>query len=203
VGSYIVCGYSDQYYPGECRTYTIAAGPDGGNIGDYALKSFPVRFSELTTCNISSQTSTCKYSVRLSNGSAQSIDNGALWSIINVWDPVAGTSTFQSGKQTVSMRPSGTGTNSSKVLWFDYVVPGTVSEGTYMCPIFFYGQDPVNPYFKVIGSQNYNYNCIIKQGGVFKAMPANKSQLSPGAEAYKRAIEQKHGVKAIPPELPK
>jgi len=176
-GTYKVEAFADQYQAGQTDPFNVGEGEDK-DVGDIPLTPFFVQFSEVQPCsNLSPLGGTCNYSVRVRNNSSTRLD-GAVWSLVNSFGigSFVDFTIFQTGKlgpqsptpQKVALTPG-----DSKVFQFAFQVPGTVTDGVFICTESFVGQDP-DPSFNTVG-QRFLF-CISKGVNGFTVVPEKKAR---------------------------
>lgn len=162
-GTYRVIAFAEQY-EATLGTELEVAENQHYNLGDFAVKSYPVRFQLLQACSsVPSTGGDCPYVVRVTNGNPSKL-HADVWSLVRslgfYWTD-QGTQ-FQSGRKTVSLLP-GTSTDVS----FNFNVPASLQDGTAICSEVFTSHK-TNP-FMAIGRRPLF--CIAKVGQTFQQMP--------------------------------
>ncbi len=162
-GSYRVVSSADQYQETTGTEFEVAA-DQHYDLGDFAVKSFPVRLNLIQACNsVPSTGGDCPFVVRVTNGNPGKL-SGDVWTLVRslpyYWN---GQSTeFQAGRKTVSLQP-GTSTDLS----FTFTVPASLQDGTAICSRVFTSHK-TNP-FETIGERDLF--CIAKVGQTFRQLP--------------------------------
>lgn len=171
VGTYQVIAFAEQYQQGRTGQFNVVQGEDH-DIGNLALTSFPVRFSEIRPCgNLPREGGDCVYSVRLTNGLTTSLSADA-WSLVES----SNTGSFSSftrfqtqNPQNVSITPG-----KSKVVEFRFHVPSTVTNGGIICTSVFVGAGR-DAFFDVVGQRSTF--CISKGSRGFSVLPEKESHI--------------------------
>lgn len=162
-GSYRVTAAADQYEATVGPEFEVAA-DQHYDVGDFAVKSYPVRINLTQACSsVPTTGGDCPFVVRVTNGNPSKL-HGDVWSLVQsyplYWN---GSSTqFQAGRKTVSLLP-GTSTDVS----FTFTVPASLQDGTAICAKAFTSHK-TNP-FQSIG--NRDLFCVAKVGTTFRQMP--------------------------------
>jgi len=171
-GTYQVLAFADEYEQGQTDLFDVGEGEDR-DIGDLPLQPFPIRFSEIRPCgNLPPEGGTCRYSVRVTNRSATPLQ-GAAWSLVgsNGIGSVIDFTQFQTAKPQKMILDSG----ESKIIRFEFAVPGTVRDNIFICTQAFFGQDHLNPFFDTVGQRNLF--CISKGSlGAFSVVADREAQ---------------------------
>lgn len=175
-GTYEVQVSADQYQAAISDRFTVADNEDR-DIGDIALKSFPVRIYPAKVCDpIPSRGGACQFSARIVNGMENRL-SGETWTLVQSGTFFGPSISFQTAlPKTVSLQ-----SGESAEVPFSFIVPGEVSDGTYMCLQTYVARKPHS--FNVLG-QHYLF-CISKGGGFFRVVPENEKR-----EAVRRANGQ-------------
>lgn len=159
LGEAYVYASARQYLPAQLRLTDLVEREDR-NLGDVALQSHPIRFSNVQPCaNVPSSGGRCRFSVTLTNGQAGAL-SATVWTEIDAWGigSFVGASSFTLGKQSVGFGPGTRG--AQKTLSFDLDVPAVVSDYATFCATAWAGQGTTNPFLDTIGS-SYLF-CVIK-----------------------------------------
>jgi hypothetical protein len=171
VGTYQVTAFAEQYQQGRTSQFNVAEGEDH-DIGNLALTSFPVRFSEIRPCGaLPREGGDCVYSVRLTNGLATSLSADA-WSLVdssNIGSQFSFTRFQTQNPQNVSIA-----SGKSKVVEFRFHVPSTVTNGAFMCTSVFVGTGR-DPFFDIVGQRSTF--CISKGNTGFSVLPEKESHI--------------------------
>lgn len=147
-GTFQIQAGADQYQFYVGNPFTVGEA-ENKNVGNVGLTSYPVRFSEVQTCNdIPATGGDCVYSVKITNGQPIKLE-GLAWSLVNSYlpDSFAHYTDFRAGdNQGLSLAPG-----KSKVLQFRFTVPANQSSyGSFVCTRIFIGQGN-NPLLTTIG----------------------------------------------------
>ena len=171
VGTYQVTASAEQYQQGRTAQFNVGQGEDL-DIGNLALSSFPVRFSEIRPCgSLPREGGDCVYSVRVTNGLATSLSADA-WSLVESSNigSFSGFTRFQTqNPQNVSI-----GAGKSKVVEFRFHVPSTVTNGAFICTSVFVGAGR-DPFFDIVGQRSTF--CISKGTTGFSVLPEKESHM--------------------------
>lgn len=175
-GAYTVVGHAEQYEPTTSARVEVAA-DQHYDLGDFAVKSFPVRMNLVSSCaSVPAAGGDCPYVVRVTNGNPSKL-LGESWSLVQSLPPYWGgqSTQFQAGRKTVSL-PPGTSTDLS----FSFTVPASLQDGTAICARAFTSHK-TNP-FDSIGARDLF--CIAKVGTTFQVMPDKEKRelLKKGAQ---------------------
>lgn len=177
-GDYMVVVSALQYETGSFPVY-LDATRGTIDLGDLAIQSLPVRFSDVVGCmNVPASGGTCSYSVRLTNGLATTI-KPIVWSIVKVDQlglpypyPVSsgGVSVFQpEPEQTVVLKST-----SSQVVTFSFSIPKGVAERAVICTTAYVSKDRSTRMLETIGQ--HQLFCLYRNvNGTFVRM--NEQQL--------------------------
>ena len=172
-GHYRVVGFADQYEETAGPELDVAEGQHL-DVGDLAVKSFPVRINLVSACSsVPATGGSCAYEVRVSNGNSSAL-KGSIWSLVQSvprywWEGFKPTE-FQAGTtKNVTLSPG-----ASVNLSFSFTVPASLREGTAICARAFTSEKK-NP-FETIGTKDLF--CVYKSGQGFQVMPdAEKREL--------------------------
>lgn len=163
-GSYRIIASGDQY---EATTSTeIEVGANQHyDLGDFRVKSFPVRIHLIQSCtSVPATGGDCPYVVRITNGNPSKL-LGDAWSLVQsysyYWNDTPGTE-FQTGRKTISLQPG-----LSTDVAFSFTVPATLQTGMPICARAFTSHKTNQ--FEAIGSRDLF--CIVKQGQTFQQVP--------------------------------
>ena len=171
VGTYQVIASAEQYQQGRTNQFTVVQGEEH-SVGNLALTSFPVRFSEIRPCGaLPREGGDCVYSVRLTNGLATSVSADA-WSLVESSNigSFFGSTRFQTqNPQNVSIA-----SGKSKVVEFRFHVPSTVTNGAFICTSVFVGTGR-DPFFDIVGQRSTF--CISKGNTGFSVLPEKESHM--------------------------
>lgn len=170
-GRYRVVAFADQYEATEGAEFDVAA-DQHLDLGDFPVKSFPVRINLVSACgSVPATGGSCPYVVRVSNGNTSAL-KGSAWSLVRsiplFWG--ADSTEFQAGTtKNVNLSPG-----ASVDLPFTFAVPASLQEGTAICARAFTSEKK-NP-FETIGTRDLF--CVYKSGESFQVMPdAEKREL--------------------------
>ena len=170
-GAYQVTAFAEQYQQGRSNQFNVGEGEDH-DIGNLALTSFPVRFSEIRPCGaLPREGGDCVYSVRVTNGLATSLSANA-WSLVESSNigSFANFTRFQTqNPQNVSIAPG-----KSKVVEFRFHVPSTVTNGAFICTSVFVGAGR-DPFFDIVGQRSTF--CISKGSTGFSVLTEKESHM--------------------------
>ncbi len=162
-GTYRVVASADQYQATTGPEFEVAANQHY-DVGDFAVKSFPVRLNLIQACNsIPSTGGDCPFVVRVTNGNPSKL-SGDVWTLVQsfplYWN--GPSVTFQAGRKTVSLQP---GTSSD--VSFNFTVPAALQQGSAVCARAFTSHK-TNP-FESIGARDLF--CVAKVGNTFQQLP--------------------------------
>jgi len=170
-GAYQVTAFAEQYQQGRSDQFNVGEGEDR-DIGNLALTSFPVRFSEIRPCGaLPREGGDCVYSVRVTNGLPTSLSANA-WSLVESSNigSFANFTRFQTqNPQNVSIAPG-----KSKVVEFRFNVPSTVTNGAFICTSVFVGAGR-DPFFDIVGQRSTF--CISKGNTGFSVLTEKESHM--------------------------
>jgi len=165
-GRYQIMAMADQYQETFGPTFEVADG-DHLSVGDFPVKSQPARIELVTACAIPADGGTCRMTMRVTNGAPTRLE-GEAWGVVEaswIGSPAQQTR-FQVGSpRTLSLAPGG-----SVVLPLTFEVPGSVSNGSYICVNGFAAQRPHE--FNTLGAQPLL--CFTKGTDGFLQVPADK-----------------------------
>lgn len=162
-GTYRIQAIADQYQSTTGPEFEVAA-DQHYNVGDFQVKSFPVRINLLQGCStVPSTGGTCTYVVRVTNGDPGRLQ-GETWSLVRSvpWYWGGQATEFQAGRKTVSLQ-SGQSTD----LTYSFSVPASLADNTAICARAFTSHKS-NP-FESIGMRDLF--CMAKVGNTFQVMP--------------------------------
>lgn len=162
-GTYRIEAIADQYQSTTGPEFEVAA-DQHYDVGDFQVKSFPVRINLLQGCStVPSTGGTCTYVVRVTNGNPGKLQ-GETWSLVRSvpWYWGGQSTEFQAGRKTVSLLPG-----ISTDVTFSFHVPATLADNTAICAEAFTSHK-TNP-FDSIGSRDLF--CMAKIGETFQVMP--------------------------------
>lgn len=170
VGTYQIGACANEYQPGESDPFDVGENED--RTMDIALVPFPLQSSEIRPCgSLPPEGGSCAYSVRLTNRSATALD-GAAWSLVSGSGigSLIGFTQFQTAQpQRLNLRPG-----ADRVVRFEFQVPATVSDGTFICADLFAGQDRLQPFFNTVVARSLF--CVEKGVGGFSVKPKKEVQ---------------------------
>jgi hypothetical protein len=169
-GTYQIVAYANQYQHTYSEKFTVED-DQHFNFGDFRVKSLPVRINLASSCaNIPAAGGTCQFSMKITNGATSKLD-GKAWGVVQgYWIGSAAQHTTFSvpNPRTLSLSPG-----ASLTVPFSFTVPGTVSNGAYICVDGFAAQRPHE--FNTLGSQSLF--CLSKGINGFSQVPeAQKHQ---------------------------
>jgi len=160
------------------------------DIGDIALNRPPVRFSDIVPCAVPAVGGECEYSVRITNTEPAPL-RGAAWSLVkaDLTGSYLGHTEFQAeGLERLWLEPG-----ASTEVEFEFDVPGTVPQGTYICTDVWVGIGVREPYFFTVGEKDPLF-CIYKgiadsftvftgaeAEGIARQLDAQRSPKRPGS----------------------
>jgi len=164
-GSYQVIATANEYQAEQTDPVEVFEGEDR-DLGDIALEPFPVRFSDITPCaDVPVEGGRCRYSVRVTNRLGTKL-TGAAWSLVEAigTGSLSDSTRFQSnGARKFSIHSL-----ESKIVHFDFDVPGTVRAGASICTSVFFADDKREPFFNTVGQSPLF--CITKSAGPSPAL---------------------------------
>jgi hypothetical protein len=169
-GIYRVTATAEQYRERTTDPFTAGEG-ENLNLGDIALNAPPLRVSEIRPCGqLPPEGGTCAYSFRITNSQTTTL-SGLAWTIIDATptDPFSPTVRFQPGPPAWYVLQPG----QSRVLSFDFDVPGSAPNGTSICVQATVSQGASQ--FDVVVQKNLF--CIIKGYTGFNLVPERQAQV--------------------------
>ena len=170
-GNYLVVGSADQYQVRQTEQFTVGEAEDY-DIGDIALLSFPVRFSDPQTCSIPTEGGMCEFSVKITNGLSTRI-SGRAWSMVS--GSSIGTFADFTAFQIDPLRAVQLNPGRSTILRFRFRVRSTVADGANICALVYVGQNP-NPFFNPLGL-NLVF-CMTKGSSGFTLMSPQQARVA-------------------------
>jgi hypothetical protein len=160
------------------------------DIGDIALNRPPVRFSDIVPCAVPAVGGECEYSVRITNTEPAPL-RGAAWSLVKA--DLTGSYLGHTEFQAEGLERLWLETGASTEVEFEFDVPGTVPQGTYICPDVWVGIGVREPYFFTVGEKDPLF-CIYKgiadsftvftgaeAEGIARQLDAQRSPKRPGS----------------------
>ena len=168
-GTYQLIVTAYQFRDRESEQFAVGEADDL-EVGDFALTSYPVRFSDIQPCVVPADGGICDFSVKITNGLSTRL-LGKAWSMINgAWiGSFVDVTAFQLRTlRDVKLSPGG-----STMLRFRVRVPGSVSDGATICASAYVGQRP-SPFFKPVGA--ISLFCLTKGAGGFTLMSPQDAQ---------------------------
>jgi hypothetical protein len=177
-GTYQLYAYADQYQVTYSETFAVED-DQHFSFGDFRVKSMPARVNLVQSCgSVPAEGGTCSFSMRVTNGSPTRLAGQA-------WGVVQGSWTGSPAQQTTfevgSPRSLNLAPGQSVVLPFSFDVPGSVSNGAYICVQGFAAQRPHE--FNTLGT--HHLFCLSKGYGAFNQVPEHQKR-----EAVRRAQGQ-------------
>jgi hypothetical protein len=168
-GNYQLIVAAYQFREGQSEQFAVVEAEDL-DIGDFALTSFPVRFSEIQPCSVPANGGTCNFSVKITNGLSTRL-SGKAWSIASAaW---IGSFTDVTAFQLNPLRDVKLDPGRSATLRFQFRVPGSVADGATICASAYVGQKP-SPFFKPVGM--ILLFCLTKGAGGLTLMSPQEAQ---------------------------
>jgi hypothetical protein len=162
-GTYRVVAFAEQYEATLGAEFEVAQNQHS-NLGDFGVKSYPVRFHLLQACSsVPSTGGDCPYVVRVVNGNPGKL-HADVWSLVRSHGPYwsdQGTE-FQVGRKTVSLLPG-----ASTDVPFNFFVPGIIKDETTICTRVLTSHK--TNAFEAIGQRSLF--CIAKIGQTFRQLP--------------------------------
>jgi hypothetical protein len=161
IGTYRLTISAEQYQATQTEIFEVTAGTDH-KAGTIRLRSFPVRFSDLTPCaDVPASGGECPFSIRIWNGIGTDLE-GAVWSIMDAYLPNSPGSLIPFTRfQLQESRSIELARGRSKVFHFRFEIPP--DPGPYessFCISFYMGRGG-NPYFNTLASA---YFCFRRDG---------------------------------------
>jgi hypothetical protein len=188
-GTYQIIATANEYEAGQTDQFEVFGGDDR-DLGNVALQPFPVRFSDITPCtDVPAQGGKCRYSVRITNRLSTRL-SGAAWSLVT--GSGTGSHTDSTNFQTDDPKKMTLESLESKVVRFDFDVPGTVRAGAFICTQVFFGDDRREPLFNTVG-QRFLF-CITKSFN-----PTSAFSVAPSKDAQKN-FRRSDGRMMAPPK---
>jgi hypothetical protein len=159
---------ADQYQETFGPIFEVADG-DHLSVGDFRVKSMPARIELVAPCAIPAEGGTCQMSMRVTNGAPTRLA-GEAWGVVEaswIGSPAQQTR-FQVGSpKTLSLAPG-----ASVVVPLTFEVPGSVSNGSYICVNGFAAQRPHA--FNTLGT--HPLLCFSKGVDGFLQVPEDKKR---------------------------
>lgn len=151
-GDYRIVASAFEYLDGEAVDIPAVGHDEHREIGDIALKPWPIKLSLVRSCpDLPSTGGLCRYRVKVTNQSPKAI-RGALWSLVEtVTGSLAGDTKFQIGNPIrMTLRPG-----ASRFINFKFWVPASVPNTDYdlICATTRFGQ----------GNQQMFYNTLARR----------------------------------------
>ncbi len=171
-GTYEVFAFTDQYQFGESGPFHVSK-DEHRDIGDLGLQPNPIQFSDVVPCaDIPPAGGRCRYSVTLRNRTDR-LKKGLAWSLVDAFG--IGSFTDFTQFQANHTHPLNLKSGESRIVDFDFKVPGSVADFAGICAVARVGADPVEPSFQVIGDRFLF--CIQKQpSGELSVMPEKEAR---------------------------
>lgn len=167
-GRYQIVASADQYQETFGQPFEVADG-DHLSHGDFRVKSMPARVDLAQPCAIPAEGGTCQMTMRVTNGSPTRLA-GEAWGVVEaswIGSPAQRTR-FQVGSpRTLSLEPG-----DSVIVPLTFEVPGTVSNGSYICVNGFAAQRPHA--FNTLGT--HPLLCFFKGVDGFLQVPEDKKR---------------------------
>ena len=164
VGDYRIAAFLASYQDGVFGPFSLAEG-QALELGDLAVKSFPVRINLGQACDdVPAAGGTCSFTVDVANGNAGNLE-GEVWNVVEAWG--IGSPSYNTVFQVGTQRTISLGPGASANVPFSFTVPGAVPNGAYICLSSFVGQRPHN--FETLGS--HDLFCLSKGVGGFSLVP--------------------------------
>lgn len=163
-GTYKIFVHADQYESAASEPFEVA-NREHFDLGDFAVKSFPVRIYLDQPCGpIPAAGGSCQFKMRVVNGSPSRFV-GEAWSIVsgNWLGTPAGYTTFQTGNPRGISLASG----ASATVPLSFFVPAEVSNGAYICAEGFAALRPHS--FNTLG--RHYLLCLVKGAYGFSVVP--------------------------------
>ena len=150
-----------------------------------------VRFSDIEPCTyVPAVGGECEYSVRITNTEPVLL-RGAAWSLVEASS--TGSYLEHTEFQAEGLERLQLETDASTEVEFEFDVPGTVPQGTYICPDVWVGIGVREPYFFTVGEKDPLF-CIYKgiadsftvftgaeAEGIARQLDAQRSPKRPGS----------------------
>ncbi|MCC7380929.1 MAG: hypothetical protein IT384_03820 [Deltaproteobacteria bacterium] len=145
------------------------------DLGDIALQSNPIRFSDLQPCaNVPSSGGHCQFSVGVTNGQTRAL-SATLWAKIDAWglNSVIGSSSFSLGAHGIGFGPGTLG--AKKIVTFDLTVPAEVQDSARFCARVYAGDGASNPFLEPIGESTSF--CVMKDpaAAAYRVLPKGEA----------------------------
>ncbi len=169
-GDYMLIVSAEQYQTRETGLFSVGADQDL-NVGSIALTSSPIRFTDMSACNVPSAGGWCEFSVKITNGLSTRL-SGQAWSIVGgsgIGSFINMTNFQTDDPLLVSLDPG-----RSTILRFRFLVSGTVADGAFVCTSVFVGQG-THPYFNPVGQSNLF--CFTKGSNGFTLISPQETQV--------------------------
>ncbi len=157
-GDYRIVASAFEYLDGEAVDIPAVAHDEHREIGDIALKPWPIKLSLVRSCpDLPSTGGLCRYRVKVTNQSPKAI-RGALWSLVEtVTGSLAGDTKFQIGNPIrMTLRPG-----ASRFMDFKFWIPASVPDTDYdlICATTRFGQGIHQMFFNTLARRDL---CIQK-----------------------------------------
>jgi hypothetical protein len=168
-GNYMIVASANQYQVGQTEPFAVGEA-EHYDVGNFALSSFPVLFSDIQPCSIPSEGGVCEFSVKITNGLPTRL-SGKAWSMVSA----SGTGSFAglTAFQTDTAREVRLNPGRNTTLRFRFRVRGSVADGANICALVYVGQNP-NAFFNPVGL-NLVF-CLTKGSGGFTLMSPQEAQ---------------------------
>jgi hypothetical protein len=171
-GTYRVTANAADYQQGYSDVFELLEGQDL-DIGDIELTGPPLRFTDIVPCTyLPAVGGECEYSVRITNTEPAPL-RGAAWSQVTA----SGTGSYigytdfpAGGLERLRLDPG-----ASAEVEFSFNVPGTVPQGTYICPDAWVGLGLREPYFFTVGVKDPLF-CVAKGATSFTMITGDEAE---------------------------
>ncbi|HEY3231598.1 MAG TPA: carboxypeptidase-like regulatory domain-containing protein [Roseiflexaceae bacterium] len=181
-GTYQLVIAADQYRERTTAPFTVGEN-ENLDLGDIGLTARPIRFSEIRPCGqLPPEGGTCEYSFRITNSQTTTL-SGLVWTIVEASSSgtFSDTIRFQPGLPTWYLLPPG----ASRVVRFDFEVPSSTPNGTYICVQGTASQG--DTFFDVVGQKSLF--CIVKGYTGFRLLSEKEARaLLRGDRASPRSL---------------
>lgn len=176
-GTFQLVAFAEQYKVTSSSTFEVSEGEDF-DFGVFPVDPLPIQILEVTPCeNLPPEGGTCRYSVRLRNGSGGRF-RGEAWSNVDAFglDADFSSSRFQvggRGKDSPQPQKLNIRTGGGATVDFQFDVPGSVPDFAFICTEAWVGEEP-NPQFAP--RSNRFLFCVGKQGGGISVLSEKESR---------------------------
>lgn len=149
-GKYRILVRANQYHTFESATFDVADG-EHYDLGNVAIKSFPVRLTLAQGCTVPASGGDCELQIRVANGGTGTLQ-ADVWTLVRAVSGPYSSSSELTQFQAGNTKPVNLAPGSSADLAYTFRIPGSLAEGVLICGKA-YAADKRNP-FEAIGSHD-------------------------------------------------